>query len=169
MNNPYAPGAGFDTLNCIAGIIGLIIAIAVASYVYSKAEEYGQSGCLWAIFGFLFPLPTIIVFLIVNSGKGGQGRGRGRDEYYTASGVYGGKAAPPPPTASSTPDPDFRDDHLEELITDGRLGEARTYLREMIKMAREMSDMKGVRNYAQYEAKINKAAMSSTRRHREDE
>ena len=68
---------------------------------------------------------------------------------------------------TTKPDPNFRDDYLDGLIEDGKFSAARKYLREMIQMAREMNDEGGVRNYAQYEVKINKAAMDGSRRRRD--
>ena len=152
---------------CFCGIlvIALVIEFVIVYFLYTRAEEYGQSGCLWALFGFFFPVPAVVIFLLVNMGSGRTPRER-RSERYINPGIYGGQPgepAQPQMPRHGTPDPFFRDDHLDALIEEGHLSEARKYLREMIDMARSMHDEAGLRNYAQYEPKINKAAMDGTR------
>ena len=119
---------------------------------------------------FLFGLFAFIPFIFVaHIASQSQGR-KSAAGYPVQPGVYGGQPPGGLPLAgpkSRPPDPDFRDDFLDGLIDDGRLSEARKYLREMIEMARSMHDETGLRNYAQYEPRINKAAMDSTRRRRD--
>jgi len=168
MYNPYDTDVPAGVL-CIAAVIGLTIELIIVYYLYTRAEEYGQSGCLWALFGFFFPIPVVIIFLLVNMNAESRGRGRRGEQYITHGGVYGSQLPGPMQQAQkhTTPDPDFRDDHLESLIEEGQLSEARKYMREMIDMARSMHDEAGLRNYAQYEPKINKAAMDGTRRRKD--
>lgn len=78
---------------------------------------------------------------------------------------YGRETGLPPPIISPhvKPDPDFRDDELERIISEGRLSDARKYLEGQIQMAREMRDKKTEINYRQYERKITEAAMQPKR------
>jgi len=140
----------------------------IAVFVYADAEKHDMPGALWAIIVFLFALLGLLIYFAVKySGR----RERNGGQYIPRSGgVYG---APPPgqdqmgKVEPTKPDPYYRDDYLDGLIEDGKFSAARKYLREMIQMAREMNDEGGVRNYAQYEVKINKAAMDGTRRRRD--
>jgi len=149
----------------------LLVWAVVAIYVYSDAEKNDMPGCLWAVIVFLFGLLAFLIYLAIK--YSGASSRRQKDYYPKSGGVYG--SAPPPstqdPRASGYEptklDPDFRDEYLEGLIEDGKFSASRKYLREMIQMAREMNDEGGVRNYAQYEVKINKAAMDGTRRRRD--
>ena len=165
MYPPYASDVPTGVL-CIGTLIVLTIDLIIVYYLYTRAEEYGQSGCLWALLGLFFPIPVVVIFLLINMNAGSRGRGRRGDDCYTRGGVYGGQqgGAMQQAPKHAAPDPFFRDDHLESLIEQGQLSEARKYMREMIDMARGMHDEAGLRNYAQYEPKINKAAMDSTRR-----
>jgi protein-S-isoprenylcysteine O-methyltransferase Ste14 len=49
----------------LAIIIGLAIQIGIMVFLYRDAEARGQSGVLWAILGFLFPLLALIIWLII--------------------------------------------------------------------------------------------------------
>jgi len=150
----------------------LLIWAVLAIYVYSDAEKSDMPGCLWAIIVFLGGLIGFLIYLAVK--YGGAGSRKQKDYYPRSGGVYGSQPppAPDPRAAGYEPtkvDPYFRDDYLDGLIEDGKFSAARKYLREMIQMAREMNDEGGVRNYAQYEPKINKAAMDGTRRRRDSD
>ena len=78
-----------------------------------------------------------------------------------------------PPPAYPPPLPverGFRDEQLEALINEGKLREARKYLRDMVAIAREMNDKQTEANYEQYEQEIELASMESHRlAHREKE
>ena len=155
---------------CIGYLLVIVLWIYIATRVYHRAEELGMSATLWAIIVFLFSLLALLIFWAVSSDVARKQAAGGTAGYPIHSGVYGGQSAgqaPAPEARTGPPDPDFRDEHLEELIEDGKLSEARKYLREMINMAREMNDQTGLRNYANYEPKINKAAMEGTRRRKD--
>ena len=66
----------------------------------------------------------------------------------------------PPPMQ---PEADFRDEKLEALINEGKLSEARKYLRDMIAVAREMNDIRCEANYEKYEHAIDEASMQGRR------
>ncbi len=50
-------------------IIGLIIAAAIAFWVYKDAESRGMSGIGWALFTFLLCIIALPVYLIVRKPK----------------------------------------------------------------------------------------------------
>jgi hypothetical protein len=58
-------------------------------------------------------------------------------------------------------DPDFSDEKLDRLIEDGDLSEAREYLRQMLKIARETKDKQGEANYRIYREKLQAANLES--------
>lgn len=51
-------------------LIGLIIAAAIAYWVYQDAESRGMSGLLWGILTFLFCIIALPVYLIVRKPRG---------------------------------------------------------------------------------------------------
>lgn len=54
-------------------IIGLIIAAAIAFWVYKDAESRGMNAILWAILVFLFCIIALPVYLIMRKPKGNVG------------------------------------------------------------------------------------------------
>ena len=77
--------------------------------------------------------------------------------------VYGGSkmaspAANSPAAVQVSADPDFSDSHIDSLIQRGDLKEARKQVAEMMQMAKEMGDKKGMANYRKYEAIISRAS-----------
>lgn len=52
----------------------------------------------------------------------------------------------------------FHDETLDKLIADDKLYEARVYLKDMISLAKEMDDRRGISNYKQYEKKLAQAS-----------
>jgi hypothetical protein len=165
---PYSsPYDGCAATECAIYFVLMLVWLVIAILVYREAEKFGMNGCLWAAVVFFFGLIGVIIYVIVSRlERNAQARGAPTG-YGARTGIPGGPQPGPAlysTTTSTAPDPGFRDEQLDELIDEGRLGEARNYLREMIQMAREMNDMKGIRNYSQYEVRINKAAMDSRRR-----
>jgi hypothetical protein len=150
------------------GIPGyIILQIALLAFVWYKAEEYGMDPLVWLIAVLLFGPLAFIVFVILILSQSRAPR-RKYDEPMPPMGKStSGEYIPPPPepVKSSAPDPNFRDDRLEELLESGKTSEARKYMREMIETARDMNDITTVRNYSQYVSRINKAA---TRKREED-
>ena len=49
----------------LAQLIGIVIAAAIAIWVYNDAEGRGMSGVLWGILTFLFCIIALPVYLIV--------------------------------------------------------------------------------------------------------
>ena len=49
----------------ISSLIGLVISIYIAYWLFTDANRRGKSGVLWGILGFFFSLITLIVWLIV--------------------------------------------------------------------------------------------------------
>ena len=123
----------------------------------------------WPIIGVICLAIVACYYLIryvVRVRKGIQPSSRAPSIY---NGVYDRKESPSLTGASpESGDPEFRDEELERLIEDGELIAARKYLREVIQVAREMNEMKVVRNYEQYEARISKAATDSRRMRGDD-
>ena len=52
-------------------VIGLIIAAAIAFFVYKDAESRGMSGIGWGLFTFLLCIIALPVYLIVRKPKTG--------------------------------------------------------------------------------------------------
>lgn len=146
------------------GIINLILIL----FVWFKAEEYGMDPFVWVIAVFFFgPLAFgVFLFLVLS-----QTRVRGKQASgYPPAGYRSKNDYIPdePSRETSAVNPDFRDDHLDDLITDGEFGKARAYMREMIQVARDTQDEGAVRNYSQYSPRINNAAMEAEKRKKKD-
>jgi len=60
---PYDPTA--DAFAIIYNIVGLIISIAIAIYMYKDAEKRGKSGILWGIIGFCCTCVGLVIWLII--------------------------------------------------------------------------------------------------------
>ena len=137
--------------------------VSIAVYFDARNRELPAVG--WALFVFLTGVLILIVYYLfarnyppvdqrqdVNTrpesiyGGGGQGA------------MYGPVSVP-----TEKADTDFVDDELERLIRSGDLREARTYLRDMLKLAQEMHDPKGIANYKKYERIISEASSRGTR------
>ena len=63
----------YDQVGGVGQIIGLIIVLAIAFWVYKDAESRGMSGILWAILVFLFCIIALPVYLIMRKPKGNVG------------------------------------------------------------------------------------------------
>lgn len=50
-------------------LIGLVIGGLIAAFIYKDANQRGMNAIVWAIFGFLFGLITLIIYLIVRKPK----------------------------------------------------------------------------------------------------
>ena len=59
---------------------------------------------------------------------------------------------------------DFHDEELDRLIDKGEYREAREYLDNQLRMAKEMGDVEGQHNYSKYHALITQVSMEDTRR-----
>ena len=58
-----------DQIGGVGQIIGLIIAAAIAFFVYKDAESRGMSGIGWGLFTFLLCIIALPVYLIVRKPK----------------------------------------------------------------------------------------------------
>ena len=52
-------------------LIGLLVAAAIAFWVYKDAETRGMNGILWGIFTFLLCIVALPVYLVVRKPQGG--------------------------------------------------------------------------------------------------
>lgn len=160
----------------IWSLIGFVIWLLVIGWIYSDAEAQARSGCLWAALFFFFGFLALAIYLIFFHGISALDRhravNRGNDLGYRSmyrqpqpdAGTWKAPNMWGTASAASTPataDPDFRDLELDRLIKEGKLSEAREYLRDMINVAKEMGDSKGLANYRQYESRISRAAARS--------
>ncbi len=176
MDDPFS-GMDNSTMCCV-GVVALAIIIAMLWATYSLAESHNKNGCVWMVIVFIFGIWGFAIFIIYILVTGSQEK-RARDQYGGRPGTYGGR---PPTTGYGGPsqpygapqqmkveaDTGFRDYELDDLIENGQLSEARKYLTDMLKMAKEMGDDKGYANYKQYEKRITAAASDPTRRRRQD-
>ncbi len=164
--SPYDSGYQFDeTLVCITCASAIFWAL-VAVYTFHKAERLEMDPWFWSVAVFLLGIFFFIPFIIVSASqerklKNAAARFGGAAGFPVARGGSGYPTGVGPKIPIPA-DPDFRDYHLDDLIEDGQLREARKYLKEMTQMAKEMNDDAGYQNYKQYEAKINAAATRST-------
>ena len=153
----------------------ILLQFALLGFVWYKAEEYGMDSMTWLIAVFIFgPLAfAIFVILILIQGKGPK---RAREEahapraskYQHRAQAQSQPSSLPAEETSARVDMEFRDEQLDRLIEEGRFSKAREYLRDMIQIAREMNDETSLRNYSQYEVRINKAAMNKRRTDKAD-
>ena len=165
--------AGNIIILFIFGLLPLLLLF----WIYGDAEENGQSGCLWVILVMIFSYPALIVYLLLFHGMPAMRRPSSprRDEDLQYRSMYRSEISDPgtkypntwgePSKMVSAPkgDADFFDEELDKLIMAGKISEARKYMRDMISMAKEMGDSKGMANYKLYESRINRAAGSGAR------
>jgi len=48
-------------------IIGLLVSLAIAFFLYTDAKKTGRNEILWGVLGFFFSLLTLIVYFIVKA------------------------------------------------------------------------------------------------------
>ena len=141
----------------------LAFSVFTAIWLYKKAEEHGESGCLWAFFGMLIPLRAIFNFYgsrhMLLHRREDEPVPQPKESRSGRTSQLPGRLARAQP-----PDPDFHDKHLDGLIEKGRLSEACKYLNTMIGMARRIHDEEGERNYIQYKDRIDKTIMDAKRK-----
>ena len=158
-------------------LFSLAIWIAILFWVYNNAEENYNAGCLWTLVVLVFGFLGLVIYLIVmfSPQRAPRHYAVDRNADFNVRAIYrdGTAASPgrPPsgqwghPAGSSRglkPDPGFRDEDLDRLISSGRLSEAREYLRDMKSLAREMNDTTTLNNYSQYDQKIASASRQSS-------
>ena len=136
------------------------IRLLFALIVVSMAERRGMNALLWVVIVLIFETLGLIIFFIVYAMTPAPENRVNSSGY---SNVYRGSnmASPPaqgPPAAQVAADPDFADPHIDSLIQRGDLREARKQVAEMMQMAKEMGDKKGMANYRKYEAIISRAS-----------
>lgn len=61
---PYDPTA-VDALGIVLNIVGFIIAIVIAIFMYKDAEARGKSGILWGLIGFCCTCIGLVIWLLV--------------------------------------------------------------------------------------------------------
>ena len=148
----------------ILGIISLIIHIMILMWVYSDAEANGNSGCLWAILVFFFGIWALAIYLIFIRGVSAIPRrsavDRNMDLQYRSQTRQ--SPARTPDRSRVEADANYYAPELDRLIELRKFSEARSYLNDMQKMAREMNDLKALANYASYEARISQAARTGS-------
>jgi hypothetical protein len=146
----------------------LLLWLFIAYSVYTDARKRGLPAWPWAIFVFLTGLIVLLIYYlvsrnypIINEGefsRAGAGTGFSGQLPNTWGSPKGGQSA-----GDVTADPEFVDDYLEQLIREGRLREARAHMNDMLQVAREMNDKKGIANYKKYERKIASSSQSGSR------
>jgi len=148
--------------------LSMIFTIVLVIWVYTDADEHGQDGLLWAILVFFLGIPAVIVYVLffrqgiappirhkaVNRNEDFLIRAKytSRARRSSANGDSGAKSAP------GGPDAGFVDPEVERMIADGRFADARRYVDDMIKIAREMSDRKAEADWRRYTNRIAQAA-----------
>jgi hypothetical protein len=151
------PSLSFVTPLFIIWLLAWLISPVLAFLVYRDAKKNNMGHVVWAAVVFLSGIPGALIYLAVKNSF--LTREKLWDALHQESKERQGYKTPPIPPPP--PDPNFRDAHLDGLIADGRLGEAHRYLRERIRAALEADDLTSIRNYSQYEERINKARMGN--------
>ena len=148
--------------------------IGLLFWLYNDAEANGYSGCLWMVLFFFFHIIALAVYLIFFHGVSAirsPHRAVNRNDDLTYRSEYRASTSPPrktyssgqgwgntvAPTSMGKADKFFRDETLDKLIAEDKLYEARVYLKDMISLAKEMDDQRGIANYKQYEKKLSQA------------
>lgn len=65
LEEPPIDPLAADAANIAINIVWLIIAIAIAVYMYKDAEARGKSGIVWGIIGFCCTCVGLIIWLLV--------------------------------------------------------------------------------------------------------
>jgi len=142
-----------EELGCL---LYVIIHLSIVLYLYTSAMKYGMSGLAWLFAGLFVALPALTVFWIIAYYMGMAQVARDSEDV-AESIVYGQLSGIVPPSPSKAPDPDFRDDEIDNLISECKFDDAKEQLGKMLKVAREMHDEQAVMNYQQYENRIYEA------------
>ncbi len=138
--------------------------------VYYHAKERGLPAVGWALLVFFTGLLVLLLYYLFArnyeplSEIGGV-TDRGFASTYRPGKHYQDRAFMPygaPGPGAETADPDFVDEELERLINEGDLREARRYLNDMMQIAREVHDKKGLLNLRTYEKRIADASKSGS-------
>lgn len=160
-------------------VVGIYFGILL--WLYSDAEENYNTGCLWVILVLFFNFPALAIYLIFfklqNLRTDSNHRATNRNEDFSIRAQY----IPKPrkgrdPTSASggtmagfTPaDPDFTDTTLDRMIEDGKFSDARDYLDDMLRVAKELNDQKGHTNYLAYRTKIAQAQKKGAKKWKYD-
>jgi hypothetical protein len=154
------------------GFLGFLVVLLVCTLwffiardVYKDTTWRGYPAEIWAILVFLFGIFALLAYYAVGGRIGGKvdtipaGGGRRMGGEWGSGNYSTGMTNPNPPVSA---DPAFFDEQLDRLIADSEFREARNYLNDMIKIAKEMNDQKALANYRKYEKKISDAASRST-------
>jgi hypothetical protein len=152
----------------IFGIVTLVINVALVVWVYNDAERKGEDGGLWVAIVLIGGLAGLIAYILVSGGPALPQKPIVLDEDYDERAIRakyrsGGKEMPDV-WKGSPGDPGFSDPELDRLLAEKDFNGARTYLRDMQKIAREMNDAKALANYAKYENKIMRASSAPSDR-----
>lgn len=157
----------------------VIFQIAIIIWIYNDAETHNNTGLIWVLLVIFFQFPAIVVYLVLfrgaSLGPARQHKAIGRNEdfiiraKYTArykkgrgqTGDTGGTMAGTAPV-----DIEFSDITLDRLLEDGKLSDARAYLEDMLRIAKDMSDEEGLKNYSSYQTKIASAQKRGTKKTR---
>ncbi len=144
---------------------GVVIVILMAIWIYFDAEIHNQDGAIWLILVVFLNILALLTYLIffrsarqIISLHKATNRNEDfliRGQHITGKSGHGKTMAGDMRTTSGLrPDPKFEDLELMQLIKSGKLSKARSYLNDMLQLAREMNDMQGVANYGPYEELI---------------
>ncbi|MCX6645210.1 MAG: hypothetical protein NTY09_02455 [bacterium] len=166
----------------ILSILFMALYIGLLFWVFNDAEENFNAGCLWAILVFFFNLPALAIYLIIfkptASLPARAHKAVDRNEDFSIRQQYmtnkPRKGRDPSLDTGGTmagftpPDSDFSDPALDELIEAGKFSDARDYLDDMLRVAKELNDQKGYSNYANYKSKIGQAQKTVSKKWKYD-
>jgi len=150
------PAHGYSS-GCFIPFVILTIVLGVLRWRYGWGWGWGYSPWWWLFGGGSGSSWSSGDYVVTDDWVPAQQRWKDEDEE--------GKPRVPLPVALPPLQAErgFRDERLETLINEGKLREAREYLRGMIAIAMEMNDKQCEANYERYEQEIELASMGGQR------
>jgi hypothetical protein len=150
--------------------VTLILHVCLAALVFYHQRIIGRSGAGWTFVVLLLGVWGLVIYIIFNRDTlklpAQRSRGRSLAERIGARDYDSAKArldrsslAQPPETIAAAPV--FTDHQLERLMEARDLAGARSYLDNILRVAREMGDLETVEKYKSYNAALRELELSS--------
>jgi len=144
--------------------------LLLAVWIAWDAEAHGQDGLTWGVIVFFLNVPAVIAYFIFFRGTLTPPRRHDaisrnddfnyRAQYSQMSTSYGSPRQGGTMSGDGYVEPDFSDPTIDDLIASGKFQDARNHANDMIKIAREMNDTRGVKNYEKIRLNIQRAQVS---------
>ncbi len=161
-------GADFTQWARMFPLLLLALGIILAIWIQIDAPVSGQNGCAWGIIVLFTSVIGFGVYLFITRFQYATARkykavSRTQDEQIRK--MYTGQTSQVPGSIKASVsefesggDRDFIDDRVEAMLDKGNYKGALSYIKDMIEVAGEMKDEKGLYTWKKYEVKVNKMA-----------